>query len=139
MVADRARMKAIILDLEADGADHGGADIDDHVARALGLGDVERHAKHPGGHGVFANAVDWAKANLTEQGLHAVVGKAGAHNVYRITPAGREAAGTARAAIDPGDQAPKPRDLMAPDTEPTDEELGVVMREARDHAVARKS
>lgn len=31
----------------------------------------------------------------------------------------------------------KPRDLMAPDTEPTDEELAVVMREARDNAVQR--
>jgi hypothetical protein len=30
------------------------------------------------------------------------------------------------------------RDLMAPDTEPTDEELAVVMRAARDEAVRRK-
>jgi hypothetical protein len=29
------------------------------------------------------------------------------------------------------------RDLMAPDTEPTDEELAVVMREARDEAIRR--
>lgn len=33
----------------------------------------------------------------------------------------------------------KPRDLMAPDTEPTDEELAVVMREARDLAVQRRA
>lgn len=31
------------------------------------------------------------------------------------------------------------RDLMAPDTEPTDEELAVVMREARDLAVQRRA
>jgi hypothetical protein len=30
------------------------------------------------------------------------------------------------------------RDLMAPDTEPTDEELAIVMRAARDEAVRRK-
>lgn len=33
----------------------------------------------------------------------------------------------------------KPRALMAPDTEPTDEELAVVMREARDSAVQRRA
>ena len=32
----------------------------------------------------------------------------------------------------------KPRDLMAPDTEPTDEELALVMREARELAVQRQ-
>ena len=31
------------------------------------------------------------------------------------------------------------RDLMAPDTEPTDEELALVMREARDLALLRKA
>ena len=31
------------------------------------------------------------------------------------------------------------RDLMAPDTEPTDEELALVMREARDVAIARRA
>jgi hypothetical protein len=31
----------------------------------------------------------------------------------------------------------KHRDLMAPDTEPTDQELEIVMREARDRAVER--
>ena len=31
------------------------------------------------------------------------------------------------------------RDLMAPDTEPTDEELALVMREARDLALQRKA
>jgi len=33
----------------------------------------------------------------------------------------------------------KPRDLMAPDTEPTDEELALVMREARELAVERRA
>lgn len=33
----------------------------------------------------------------------------------------------------------QPRDLMAPDTEPTDEELALVMREARDVAVQRRA
>jgi hypothetical protein len=32
----------------------------------------------------------------------------------------------------------KPRDLMAPDTEPTDEELALVMREARELAAQRR-
>jgi hypothetical protein len=33
----------------------------------------------------------------------------------------------------------KPRDLMAPDTDPTDEELALVMREARELAVQRRA
>ena len=33
----------------------------------------------------------------------------------------------------------KTRDLMAPDTEPTDEELALVMREAREVAVQRRA
>jgi hypothetical protein len=33
----------------------------------------------------------------------------------------------------------EPRDLMAPDTEPTDEELALVMRAARDRAMARRA
>jgi hypothetical protein len=36
-------------------------------------------------------------------------------------------------------EAVKPRDLMAPDTEPTDEELALVMREARELAVQRRA
>lgn len=31
------------------------------------------------------------------------------------------------------------RDLMAPDTDPTDEELGIVVREARDLAISRRA
>ena len=31
------------------------------------------------------------------------------------------------------------RDIMAPDTEPTDEELAIVMRAARDAALARRA
>lgn len=34
---------------------------------------------------------------------------------------------------------PQPRDLMAPDTEPSDEELALVMREARELAVQRRA
>jgi hypothetical protein len=33
----------------------------------------------------------------------------------------------------------KARDLMAPDTEPTDEELAIVMCEARDLAIQRRA
>ncbi len=33
----------------------------------------------------------------------------------------------------------KTRDLMAPDTEPTDEELALVMREAREAAIRRRA
>jgi hypothetical protein len=33
----------------------------------------------------------------------------------------------------------KSRDLMAPDTDPTDEELALVMREARDLAMQRRA
>jgi len=33
----------------------------------------------------------------------------------------------------------KPRDLMAPSTEPTEEELALVMREARELAVQRRA
>jgi hypothetical protein len=36
-------------------------------------------------------------------------------------------------------EAVKPRDLMAPDTEPTDEELALVMREAKELAVQRRA
>ena len=36
-------------------------------------------------------------------------------------------------------EAVKPRDPMAPDTEPTDEELALVMREARELAVQRRA
>ncbi len=36
-------------------------------------------------------------------------------------------------------EAPQARDLMAPDTEPTDEELAAVMVAARDLAVQRRA
>ena len=39
----------------------------------------------------------------------------------------------------PREAPPKPRDLMAPDTEPTDEELAIVMSEARDLAIQRRA
>ncbi|MEZ4293683.1 MAG: hypothetical protein R3B70_01810 [Polyangiaceae bacterium] len=38
----------------------------------------------------------------------------------------------------PEDTAPPFRDLMAPDTEPTDEELELVMKAARDIAIKRR-
>jgi hypothetical protein len=38
-----------------------------------------------------------------------------------------------------GDASMKTRDLMAPDTEPTDEELAIVMSEARDIAIQRRA
>ncbi len=37
------------------------------------------------------------------------------------------------------EQTPQARDLMAPDTEPTDEELAAVMAAARDLAVQRRA
>jgi hypothetical protein len=40
---------------------------------------------------------------------------------------------------EPADAPPTPRDLMAPDTEPTDEELALVMRAARDLAIQRRA
>lgn len=39
----------------------------------------------------------------------------------------------------PRDTPPQTRDLMAPDTEPTDEELAVVMGAARDLAIQRRA
>ena len=39
----------------------------------------------------------------------------------------------------PRDTPPQTRDLMAPDTEPTDEELAIVMCAARDLAIQRRA
>ena len=39
----------------------------------------------------------------------------------------------------PRDTSPQTRDLMAPDTEPTDEELAIVMCAARDLAIQRRA
>ena len=94
------RRKALmtkILQIESDGADHSGVDIDRRLASAaaeLGYSveDVFRLLPHAD-RSVFANDGDWAKAKLTEDRLHDVVGTAvrwvgGARrqcNVYRIT------------------------------------------------------
>jgi hypothetical protein len=56
------------------------------------------------------------------------------------TECGRPAHRTARAVLSLFTRMHmESRDLMAPDTEPTDEELALVMREARDLAVQRRA
>jgi hypothetical protein len=93
---------ARILQLEADGADHLGVEIDRLLASVAGelgysVAEVSRLLPHAD-RSVFANDGDWAKAALTEDRLHEVVGAA-VHwdggtrrqcNVYRITPGGLE-------------------------------------------------
>lgn len=89
-----------ILQLEADGANHSGVEIDGVlVGMAPNLGysarDLSRLIPETG-RSVFANDGDWAKATMTKERLHEVVDAAtwweGNHRhqcqVYRITPAG---------------------------------------------------
>ena len=89
-----------ILQLEADGANHTGVEIDRllaGLARDLGYSEEDGSTLHAKtGRSVFANDGDWAKAELTAERLHEVVGTA-VHweggtrrqcNVYRITPRG---------------------------------------------------
>jgi hypothetical protein len=88
-----------ILQLESDGANHTGVEIDHclaDVARALGYTDEDISSLHATGRTVFGNEGDWAKAKMTEDRWHDVVGTT-AHwqsgsrrecNVYRITPRG---------------------------------------------------
>jgi hypothetical protein len=89
-----------ILQLEADGADHSGFEIDQTLAdaaRDLGYSEEDVTRLHPKtGRSVFGNEGDWAKAKMTEERLHEVVGTT-AHrvgdvrrecNVYRITSNG---------------------------------------------------
>jgi hypothetical protein len=89
-----------ILQLEADGADHTGFEIDQilaDAARDLGYSEEDVSRLHPKtGRSVFGNEGDWAKAKMTEERLHEVVGTT-AHwvagvrrecNVYRITSSG---------------------------------------------------
>jgi len=99
----RGRRKELmkrILQIESDGAEHSGVEIDrllTSVAGDLGysVDDVSRLLPHAD-RSVFANDGDWAKAKLTEDRLHEVVGTAvrgdgGTRrqcNVYRITPCG---------------------------------------------------
>jgi hypothetical protein len=91
---------ARILQFEADGANHNGVDIDRLLAgsaRDLGYSVNEVSTLQPKtGRRVFANDGDWAKAELTADRLHEVVGttvhwEGGTRrhcNVYRITPRG---------------------------------------------------
>lgn len=93
------RMMDRILHLEADGADHSGVEIDallESIARELGYSEEDVSTLHSTGRSVFANDGDWAKAEMTAERLHEVVGTAkhwegGTQrqcNVYRITPRG---------------------------------------------------
>jgi len=92
-----------ILQLEADAADHTGVEIDLDLAGVAGeLGYAAEDlssSNSPTGRSVFGNDGDWAKAKMTEDKLHEVVGKV-VHweggtrrvcNVYRITPHGLDA------------------------------------------------
>jgi len=96
----REELMERILQLEADGTDHTGVEIDRllaGVARDLGYSEEDVLCLNPKtGRSVFANDGDWAKAKMTEDRLHEVVGKT-AHwengtrrecNVYRIAPRG---------------------------------------------------
>ena len=74
----RERLILEILRLEADGLDHTGLEIDLHLrkrAHELGYSDAELEEKHVrSGRRVFASDGDWAKAVMTEDKLHEVVG-----------------------------------------------------------------
>jgi Mrr N-terminal domain len=92
MHMDKQRMKLAILELEADGAEHDGAEIDAYVAKILEASAEELAELHPKSkRGVFANQIDWAKAYLTENKLHEKVGEANGQNIYRITAKGLDA------------------------------------------------
>ena len=94
------RMMDRILQLEADGADHTGVEIDGLLAgitRELGYSEEDVATLHPKtGRSVFANDGDWAKAEMTAERLHEVVdrkvhwegGTRRECNVYRITSRG---------------------------------------------------
>ena len=89
-----------ILQLEGDRANHSGVEIDQVLAGLapdLGYSEEDLSRLLPKtGRSVFANDGDWAKAVMTEDGLHEVVGKTAylegdirrQCQVYRITPAG---------------------------------------------------
>jgi hypothetical protein len=85
-----------ILRFEADGGDHSGAEIDqllEGAARDLGYSNEDLAKKHTNGRSVFLNEGDFAKAKMTEDRWHEVVGKIAYGrgdarrecNVYRIT------------------------------------------------------
>ena len=91
-----------ILELEVDGADHSGVEIDrllERSAQELAHSADDVSTLLSTGRTVFANDGDWAKAKMTEWGLHEVVGTTSycddqglrrQCNVYRITPSGLE-------------------------------------------------
>jgi hypothetical protein len=96
------KMIASILRLEADGGDHTGVEIDQHLAKlasALGFSPQELLETHGNNRGKFANLGDWAKARMTGTGLHEDVGTSADVDVsgrrtqckvYRITQKGRD-------------------------------------------------
>lgn len=101
LTIERDRMITLLLQFEADGADHSGIEIDRHLreaARDLGYSEQDLAELHTGSNrGVFANDGDWAKAVVTTDRLHQVVdrvsyldasGKRRECQVYRITPTG---------------------------------------------------
>jgi hypothetical protein len=89
-----------ILQLEADGLNHSGVEIDRALvglAPDLGYSKEDVFKLHPKtGRSVFGNDGDWAKATMTEERLHEVIDTASYWdgdarrqcNVYRITSAG---------------------------------------------------
>ena len=98
----RRQMILEILAFEADQKEHSGAEIDAHLLRkAHALGYSEHEIQSENSHTKrtrFGNDGDWAKAAMTEDRLHQVVGKVKytdsalgerrTRNVYRITAAG---------------------------------------------------
>ena len=91
-----------ILELEVDGADHSGVEIDrllERSAQELAHSADDVSTLLSTGRTVFANDGDWAKAKMTEWGYTRSWGQrriattkvcAGQCNVYRITPSGLE-------------------------------------------------
>lgn len=89
-----------ILQLEADGGYHTGAEIDRLLAVAaadLGYSDEDLAGSNPtNGRSAFGNECDWAMAMMIQDRLHEVVGttadwqRGTRHecHVYRITPRG---------------------------------------------------
>jgi hypothetical protein len=98
----RKQLMERILLLEKDGEDHSGVEIDqllEGLAEDLGYSKEDVSMLHPKtGRSVFANDGDWAKAEMTAERLHEVVGSKvywdgdsrRECNVYRITPRGLE-------------------------------------------------
>jgi len=96
----RRELMAKILQFEADGAEHSGVEVDGllaSLARDLGYSEEEVSRLNPNtGRSLFANDGDWAKAEMTEERFHEVVGttvywNGGVRrqcNVYRITARG---------------------------------------------------